>query len=331
MSTEAIALIGSLAGVLALMGAGIYFWMNRTPRVTRDADGRLPLFGGDYDVDVDGNPLAAVPRHTPPPMVVPALTTPFERPVTPPSSPVAEATNGPAIRAPIEPPGAAGSAAAFRAASTDDGNHHGSMEVFPSPLMPPTPPRSISPVSSPALTDRSVTPARPAPTVRTFTTGPRPPARTPGHGAPPAPAALGAGAPVAAHGVPGAMVEGHLLRFSVPAEGTLQFLPGRLEVAAGRDAGREIRFVRVPGPNGEEVTFGRSEGELYRHVQLRDQTVSRSHARMRLVDGTWHLLNLSQTNPVVHNGRALVGGEEQPIADGDRIEMGEVLFTFRSR
>lgn len=335
MSTEAIALIGSLAGVLALMGAGIYFWMNRTPRVTRDADGRLPLFGGDYDVDVDGNPLAAVPRHTPPPMVVPALTTPFERPVTPPSLPIAgaEGPRGPVAPAPQEPPGAAGSAAAFRVANPDDGNHPASMDVFPSPLMPPTPPRSISPVSSPAFTGEPVTPARPGPTVRTFTTNARVPARTPGPGVPPrmAPEPSAVGAPVAAHGVPGAMVEGHLLRFSVPAEGTLQFLPGRLEVAAGRDAGREIRFVRVPGPNGEEVTFGRSEGELYRHVQLRDQTVSRSHARMRLIDGTWNLLNLSQTNPVVHNGRALVGGEEQPIADGDRIEMGEVLFTFRSR
>jgi pSer/pThr/pTyr-binding forkhead associated (FHA) protein len=79
------------------------------------------------------------------------------------------------------------------------------------------------------------------------------------------------------------------------------------------------------------VTFGRSEGELYRHIQLRDQTVSRQHARLRLADTRWHLLNLSQTNPVVHNGRVLSGGEEQPLEDGDRIEMGEVLFTFRSR
>jgi hypothetical protein len=147
----------------------------------------------------------------------------------------------------------------------------------------------------------------------------------------PAPGSIPTSTAVTAHGVPGAMVEGERLRYSVPVEGTLQFLPGRLEIAAGRDAGREIRFVRVPGPDGTEVTFGRSEGELYRHIQLRDQTVSRAHARMRLLDTTWHLLNLSQTNPVVHNGYALPGGEERALADGDRIEMGEVLFTFRSR
>ncbi len=174
------------------------------------------------------------------------------------------------------------------------------------------------------------------PNIRTFTTSARsaPAPRVEGiqeagsGSVPPPPVS---GSAVVGHGVPGTMVEGHLLRFSVPAEGTLQFLPGRLEIAAGMDSGREIRFVQVPGPNGTEVTFGRSEGELYRHIQLRDQTVSRTHARMRLEGGNWHLLNLSQTNPVVHNGRILSNGEEQPVADGDRIEMGEVLFTFRSR
>ncbi len=137
--------------------------------------------------------------------------------------------------------------------------------------------------------------------------------------------------PLIAHGVPGSFVEGHLLRFSVPQEGTLQFLPGRLEVAGGLDAGREIRFVRVPGPEGTEVTFGRSEGPAYRHIQLREATVSRLHARLTLREGTWHLTNLSATNPAVYNGRMLDSGEEQPLSDGDRIEMGEVLFGFRSR
>jgi hypothetical protein len=138
-------------------------------------------------------------------------------------------------------------------------------------------------------------------------------------------------APVIGHGVPGTMIEGERLRFSVPAEGTLQFLPGRLQIAAGLDSGREIRFVNVPGPEGSTVTFGRSEGAMYRHIQLRDQTVSRSHARMQLVDGRWELRNLSRTNAVVHNGRELATGEQQPLQDGDRIEMGEVLFTFRDR
>ncbi len=121
------------------------------------------------------------------------------------------------------------------------------------------------------------------------------------------------------------------INFNIPNDGTLQFLPGRLEVASGRDSGREIRFVRLPGPNGGEFTFGRSEGELYRHIQLRDQTVSRAHAKMRFAEGRWMLQNLSQTNPVVHDGRPLATGEELPLEDGARIEMGEVLFAFKNR
>ena len=127
------------------------------------------------------------------------------------------------------------------------------------------------------------------------------------------------------------MVEGHAIRFSVPAEGTLQFLPGRLEIGFGADAGREIRFVNVPGPDGTDVTFGRVEGALYRHVQLRDKTVSRQHAVMQWRAGHWFLRNLSQTNPVVRNGAVLDTVDAPCLQDGDRIEMGEVLFTFRSR
>lgn len=136
---------------------------------------------------------------------------------------------------------------------------------------------------------------------------------------------------VNAAGVPGTMIEAHTVRFSVPAEGTLQFLPGRLEIASGMDSGREIRFVHVPGPDGTTVTFGRSDGELYRHIQLRDKTVSRAHARLAWRDGAWHLVNLSRTNPVAWNGTILEDGREERLTDGDRIEMGEVLFTYRSR
>ncbi|WP_373058192.1 FHA domain-containing protein [Gemmatimonas sp.] len=132
-------------------------------------------------------------------------------------------------------------------------------------------------------------------------------------------------------GIPGTMVEGNSVRFSVPAEGTLQFLPGRLEIGSGFDAGREIRFVQVPGPDGTDITFGRNEGALYRHIQLRDQTVSRQHAVLQWREGRWSLRNLSHTNPVAHNGAMLDTLDAPCLQDGDRIEMGEVIFTFRSR
>jgi len=141
------------------------------------------------------------------------------------------------------------------------------------------------------------------------------------------------------------------LRFWRPADGTLQFLPGRLVIAAGRDVGQEIRFVRTEGPDGTRITFGRAEGAPYRHVQLREPTVSRAHAQMTYEQPTvsngsgsrgitgitshWRLENLSSTNPVAVNGRPLNGqgglSASVILAEGDRIEMGEVAFIFHSR
>lgn len=125
------------------------------------------------------------------------------------------------------------------------------------------------------------------------------------------------------------VVDGHSIRFYRPADGTLEFFPGRLEVIEGHDAGHEIRFVKAAGPDAHIITFGRLEGPPYRHIQLREPTVSRQHARMVLREGTWHLENLSGTNPVVVNGDALTGqGTTVPLKNGDRVEMGEVTFRF---
>ena len=126
-------------------------------------------------------------------------------------------------------------------------------------------------------------------------------------------------------------VESGQIRYERPPDGTLQLLPGRLEVLANGqgEAGEEIRFVRVPG-HQPELTFGRSDGPQYRHIQLRSPTVSRTHARMRFADGRWTLRNESGTNPTLLNGTPLDSGVEAPtLADGDRIEMGEVVFRFR--
>lgn len=170
------------------------------------------------------------------------------------------------------------------------------------------------------------------------------PPRSPAYVTPTTPLAATA-APNDAMG--GTAVDGASVRYWRPADGTLQFLPGRLEVIAGRDSGQEIRFVRTPGPDGSRVTFGRAEGAPYRHVQLREPTVSRTHARMTLEavssnganSGTgtprWRLENLSATNPVVVNGKPLAsdGSESCSVVldEGDKIEMGEVVFRFHTR
>lgn len=122
--------------------------------------------------------------------------------------------------------------------------------------------------------------------------------------------------------------EGHV-RFHRPPEGTLQLLPGRLDVVGGDPGRGGIRFVKIPSEN-PEVTFGRSSGPQYRHIQLKIPTVSRMHARMWYEGGGWSIENLSETNPVVVNGETMGLGRAaaRSLHDGDSIEMGEVVFRY---
>lgn len=128
------------------------------------------------------------------------------------------------------------------------------------------------------------------------------------------------------------LVEGKTVRFYQPSSsGTLQLLPGRLEVVQGEDRGQNIRFVRAPGSD-TQITFGRAEGPPHRHIQLRSQTVSREHARMQWGGDHWKIVNLSNTNPALVNGQELgMDGAGRTLHDGDQIEMGEVVFEFRER
>lgn len=131
---------------------------------------------------------------------------------------------------------------------------------------------------------------------------------------------------------PGEAVQAGPIRFHRPPEGTLQLLPGRLQILSGNERREEIRFVRISGEEAS-VTFGRSDGTPHRHIQLQSRTVSRLHASMHFREGAWHVVNLSHTNPVVLNGRQLSAAPSRqvPLGDGDQIEMGEVVFRFRSR
>ena len=202
------------------------------------------------------------------------------------------------------------------------------------PIQPPAPPRrpgsngsAPTPVVATPLAASAPPSSAPRPTVQPSpATGGRPPIVAP---AAPAPT-FAADAPAAEElkWAPPAR--------SAPTNGTVEFLPGRLDVVQGRGvAGQEVRFVRPSRP-GERavVTFGRGEGPLYRHVQLNVPTVSRLHARLSLYadTGGWAVENLSSTNPTVLNGEELVvGAPPRPLREGDRLEMGEVVFSYHAR
>jgi hypothetical protein len=122
------------------------------------------------------------------------------------------------------------------------------------------------------------------------------------------------------------------VRFLRPGEeDPIQILPGRLEVVAGESKHREIRFVRSPG-EPPELILGREQGRSPQTIALHSDTVSRRHARFAYANGRWAVTNLSRTNPVVVNDERMVdSSSERTLADGDRVELGEVVLRFRSR
>lgn len=120
------------------------------------------------------------------------------------------------------------------------------------------------------------------------------------------------------------------VRFVRPSDDVVQLLPGHLEVLSGDTRHQEIRFVRVAGQQ-PHLILGRNPGRSPQHVALNSSTVSREHARLAYSGGKWVVANLSRTNPVVVNDQELTSldGERQ-LADGDRIELGEVVLRFHA-
>jgi uncharacterized protein affecting Mg2+/Co2+ transport len=120
------------------------------------------------------------------------------------------------------------------------------------------------------------------------------------------------------------------VRFVRPTDEVVQLLPGHLEVLSGESRHQEIRFVRVAGQQ-PHLILGRNPGRSPQHVALNSSTVSREHARLAYSGGKWAVANLSKTNPVVVNDQELsnLDGERQ-LADGDRIELGEVVLRFHA-
>ncbi len=120
------------------------------------------------------------------------------------------------------------------------------------------------------------------------------------------------------------------VRFRRTTDEPVQLLPGRLEVLAGEKRHREIRFVRVPGEL-PQLILGREGGSSPQQVALESTTVSRRHARFAFADGQWGVANLSQTNPLVVNDEVLNAVDApRALADGDRIELGDVVLRFRA-
>lgn len=117
---------------------------------------------------------------------------------------------------------------------------------------------------------------------------------------------------------------------SAAALGTLRMLPGRL-VPEDRQALRDdIRFIALDTTGEQRFTIGRGEGPPHQHIQIAAPTVSRRHATLLYEEGVWSIGNLSETNPVRVNGTELRENDSVILAEGDMVEMGDLMLRFRS-
>jgi hypothetical protein len=128
----------------------------------------------------------------------------------------------------------------------------------------------------------------------------------------------------------GEIVEGSTIKMSTPPPGTLKLLPGRLEVVSGDDTVKEIRFYKTKTQQEPEMTFGRSTGPAYTHIQLKPMTVSAKHAKILFKEGKYILVNYSSTNPTVVNGQPMEADASIELKENDKVEMGEVTLLFHS-
>ena len=77
------------------------------------------------------------------------------------------------------------------------------------------------------------------------------------------------------------------------------------------------------------MILGRDASRSPNMVGLGSPTVSRRHARLDYADGRWLVKNLSQTNPLVVNDDEVSEADAaRPLADGDRLQLGEVVLRF---
>lgn len=123
-------------------------------------------------------------------------------------------------------------------------------------------------------------------------------------------------------------IEDLSIRMVYPPEGTLKLLPARLEIVAGFDKCKDIRFYKPKSQEETEFIFGRESGPSYLNIQLKTPGVSAKHAKILWTNGKYILINYSTTNPTKVNGKTLVKDESVTLEDNSTIEMGDITFIF---
>lgn len=91
----------------------------------------------------------------------------------------------------------------------------------------------------------------------------------------------------------------------------------RLYILSGPDLGRTVDVQ-------EGAVLGRAAECA---VHLRDPSVSRQHARLERVEGSWRIVDTDSRNGVRVRGERVMSAA---LADGDEFQVGEVVLRFRA-
>ena len=92
----------------------------------------------------------------------------------------------------------------------------------------------------------------------------------------------------------------------------------------------QVRFAvqdRLQRENGGRLILGRNSKSA--HLCVKNTSVSGQHLSLIFRNGQFEVEDLDSSNGTRVNGRKLAPFRPVPLADGDRIEAGEVLLHFR--
>jgi hypothetical protein len=127
---------------------------------------------------------------------------------------------------------------------------------------------------------------------------------------------------------PAGWTDGGVVHAGQPPAGVLDVLPGRFLVDEG-DRQTELRIFRTSPAERVETTIGRDPGPPYRHIQLLPASVSGKHAKLVFDKRSYSLINYARINPTRVNGEEIEENASRRLVDNDRIEIGDVVMTYR--
>src|SRR5688572_19414686 len=91
----------------------------------------------------------------------------------------------------------------------------------------------------------------------------------------------------------------------------------QLKISKGKGTGKELSFPT------DDATLGRTEDN---DVVVKDNGVSKNHARIFSKGGRWFVEDLGSSNGTYVNGGKL--DAPRPLKSGDAIGVGDVIFIF---